>query len=166
MADDPCAQQKDYCWYLPCVKSEPGVGPPSSTCPVQQIEVCVNEAAQNVLKAARDINIVQNCDFRGPSKPPPTSPAPGNPPVVGRERPRWRSRRPPASPSPAPDNGKPPVVGRERPRWRSRRPPASPSPAPDDGNPPADPAANQKQQAVFALAAVGVVFLALMVARH
>ena len=138
MADDPCAQQKDYCWYLPCVKSEPGVGPPSSTCPVQQIEVCVNEAAQNVLKAARDINIVQNCDFRGPSKPPPTSPAPGNPPVVGRERPRWRSRRPPASPSPAPD----------------------------DGNPPADPAANQKQQAVFALAAVGVVFLALMVARH
>ena len=73
MAPGARRQLKDYCWYVPCQAAEPGVGPPSSTCPAQQIEVCVNEASQNVLKAARDIKIVQSCNFGGP--PPATDPA-------------------------------------------------------------------------------------------
>lgn len=71
---------RNDCWYTPCQKMNPSLGPLTSSCPVQNIKVCVQNASDNALQAARDINIIQKCDFDGtggPAKPPVSPPTGG-----------------------------------------------------------------------------------------
>ena len=70
-------RDRGYCWYGDCRGAEPqSVGPPQQECPVQQIEVCVQNVSDSQLQAARDININLNCNYSNqtPAAPKPAPP--------------------------------------------------------------------------------------------